>query len=58
MDTVSIIGALAGQLLVAGAIYGGIRADLRHMRERIAQQDDAIARAHERIDHLTERRGR
>lgn len=32
-----------GPVLAAGAVYGGIRADLRGMR-------DSIARAHARID--------
>lgn len=33
------------QLLVAGAIYGGIRADLIHVKQQ-------IERAHERIDNI------
>lgn len=34
----------------AGAIYGGIRADLKGMREAIARVERAIDMAHQRID--------
>jgi len=36
---------IASQILQAVAIYGGIRADLRHIREQ-------VTRAHERIDGI------
>lgn len=40
------------QLLVAGAIYGGIRADLRNIKECAEAAKAAAGRAHERIDNL------
>lgn len=39
-------------LLGAGVIYGGIRADLRAMHERIEAAQSAATRAHERIDTI------
>lgn len=36
---------LLGQIAVAGAIYGGIRADIRHLTQ-------AVERAHVRIDDI------
>lgn len=46
---------LVYQVLMAvgtgGAIYGGIRADLRAMREQIAQASQSAAKAHERLDN-------
>lgn len=52
MELWHVLGALGGQLLVAGAIYGGIRADLRHMQEQLRAQSDSIEHAHSRIDSL------
>lgn len=43
------LAVVVAQLLAAGAIYGGIRADLKHLH-------DSTTRAHERIDYLLERR--
>jgi len=37
-------------LVTAGAVYGGIRADLRNMKERITLAEKSVSRAHERID--------
>jgi len=37
-------------LLCAGGVYGGIRADLRNMKERIDNAERSVTRAHERID--------
>lgn len=40
-----------GSLLVTGgAIYGGIRADLKSMHERIKAAHDAAIEAHRRLD--------
>lgn len=41
---------IATTLILAGAIYGGIRADLKHMRTQLEETTRAIARAHRRID--------
>ena len=38
------------QLLVAGAIYGGIRADLRNFKEGAEEAKESAKQAHRRID--------
>lgn len=40
-----IVGAFVGTIIAGAAIYGGIRADLRHLHE-------STTRAHDRIDAL------
>lgn len=42
---------LAGILVAAGAVYGGIRGDLRTMRENIQRHERALDRVHKRLDH-------
>jgi hypothetical protein len=37
-------------LISAGAVYGGIRADLKGMHERIKAAQDAATEAHRRLD--------
>lgn len=57
---VMFLANVAGMLLVAGAIYGAIRADLRYIHEKIATLDgvhkDRLEAAegsiHRRIDDL------
>ena len=49
---------LAGILVAAGAVYGGIRGDLRHMRAELQRQERAIDRLHERLDECGICRGR
>ena len=44
--------ALIGQIFVAGAIYGAMRADLKAMNEKIIGAHVVASRAHERIDLL------
>ena len=44
-------------LFLAGAVYGGIRADLRHLHERTASAIESAKEAHERIDALLLREG-
>jgi len=39
-------------LVGAGALYGGIRADLKAMNEKVAIAVSSATRAHERIDNL------
>lgn len=41
-------------LLGAGAIYGGVRADLKAMHQRIEEAAATAARAHERMDRHVE----
>lgn len=45
------IGILAG----CGAIYGGIRADLKSMHERIKLNEQGVSDAHRRLDAHIER---
>ena len=35
-----------------GAVYGAIRADIRHLHHRADHADSEITRAHDRIDRL------
>lgn len=35
-----------------GAVYGGIRADLKHMAKDINRHGRSIGKAHERIDKI------
>lgn len=37
-------------LVSGGAVYGGIRADLKAMHERIKAAQDAASEAHRRLD--------
>lgn len=40
-------------LVTAGAIYGGIRADMRGLREGVKKAQDSADKAHTRLDsHL------
>lgn len=49
-----IVGQLFYMLLSAGAVYGAIRADLKHLMLGVERAERSAARAHERIDmHLT-----
>ena len=49
---------LGGFLLVAGAVYGGIRADLKEIHERIGRNERAIDRLHVRVDDCAMCKGR
>lgn len=40
------------QLLIAGAIYGGIRADLKNVKECALAAKSIATRAHDRIDSM------
>lgn len=51
-DLLQIVYALVG----AGAVYGGIRADLRSMHERIKEAQETAKQAHARLDIHLERR--
>lgn len=37
-------------LIAAGAIYGGIRSDIRYIHEHLRRIEDAAKAAHKRID--------
>ncbi|KVC55101.1 hypothetical protein [Burkholderia stagnalis] len=53
-------GAVLMQIVTAvcssGAVYAGIRADIRAMKDHNARQDREIERAHSRIDRQLEGR--
>jgi hypothetical protein len=53
-----LIFQVAGILVAAGAVYGGIRNDLRGMHERQDRLERSIDKAHERIDDCTTCAGR
>jgi len=58
VDALSIAGTLVGQLIVAGAIYGGIRADLRNLKDQAVRIQAETDRAHARIDQFVMRESR
>ena len=43
---------IIGQLLVAAAIWGGIRADLRAIHAKVADAKATADKAHERLDEF------
>lgn len=45
-------------LIAAGAVYGGIRADIKAMHERISAAQRAADEAHRRLDSFIERRAK
>lgn len=49
----SLFVQLAGMMLIAGAVYGGIRNDQKRMREDIARIERATEKAHDRIDGIS-----
>lgn len=52
-DLLQLVYALIG----AGAVYGGIRADIRAMHERIKTAEESAKAAHSRLDiHLDKQR--
>jgi hypothetical protein len=52
MDLAQLALVVAGQLVTAGAVYGGIRADIRNAIERAASAEARANSAHLRIDQL------
>ena len=48
----SLLLQLVTGLLLAGAVYGGIRSDLRQMRRDIARVERSADKAHDRIDKV------
>ena len=56
--TPEMIYQIAIALLAAGAVYGGIRADIKAMHERIAGAGEAAREAHRRLDrHIEQHAG-
>ena len=51
----SLVVQVVGYILLAGAIYGGIKADLRNMHAQIEVALKSATRAHERIDNHLEK---
>lgn len=45
-------------LIAAGAVYGGIRADIKAMHERIQNAQESANEAHRRLDSFIERRAK
>ena len=39
-------------LVLAGAVYGGIRSDLKSLHEHIRRVEKDVDKAHERLDRL------
>lgn len=49
-DEFGALWQVACFLVTAGAVYGGIRSDLRAMHSKIEDNAKAIEKAHERLD--------
>ncbi len=54
--TLEMIVLIMGQIMTAGAIYGGIRSDIKNLHECALEAKKDAEKAHERIDRLIERR--
>ena len=44
-----------GQLVVAAAIYGGIRIDIKNIHTNIGLLNESVTDVHKRVDRLLER---
>lgn len=53
--TPELAAQIIGYAMLAGAIYGGIKADLRAMHQQVQAALHSAARAHERIDNHLEK---
>ena len=57
MDMLTFAATIIGEIFIAGAVYGGIRSDLRNVHKRLDSLDQACIRAHDRMDdHLEQGR--
>lgn len=56
-DAFTLASIIMSQLFTAGAVYGAIKADLKHLHERTTAAHESAKRAHERIDTFYERGG-
>ncbi len=52
--TPDMVQWLVGQVIVAAAIWGGLRADIRHMHGRLDHLERATNDAHSRLDNHLE----
>jgi hypothetical protein len=50
MFELSDVGRLIEVLIGAGAVYGGIRADLKHILKSLDEVKESVSLAHRRID--------
>ena len=51
-ESASLIYQIGSALILAGAVYGGIRSDLKALHEHIRRVEKDADKAHERLDHL------
>lgn len=51
-----ILSQIAVSLVTAGAVYGGIRSDLKHIMSKLKEHDDSLVNSNQRIDRILERR--
>ena len=51
-DSVELAVLIVGQVATAGAIYGAIRSDIRHMRNDLERHEHQFDRLQTRIDSL------
>jgi outer membrane murein-binding lipoprotein Lpp len=58
MEVAQILAFVVGQVLVAGAIYGGIRSDIKNLCERAASNEKRSDALSARIDQLIMDMGR
>lgn len=58
MENLSLFLPLVSSLLAAGALYGAIRQDLKHIHERLVDFDDALEKTNRRIDDVIFRGGK
>lgn len=54
MDS-NLIAWIVGQIVVAAAIWGGIRADIRSIHSRVERVEKTASDAHERLDRHIDR---
>lgn len=47
---------VAVSLVTAGAVYGGIRSDLKHIMLKLKEHDESFVNTNQRIDRVLERR--
>jgi hypothetical protein len=58
MDLLYAFKEVLWPVFLAGAIYGGIRTDLRGMFQSITDLKASVSRAHERLDEHIDRGGK
>jgi len=56
MNIAEFVLIIIGQLLAAGAAWGAIRSDVRHIIRELDRVDRSVADAHRRIDHMLAKR--